>query len=176
MIFSEDYLTSFLKTFLAETDGDRRLGSLKNIVILEDDIKDSDKELCKEAELNVYTLKDLYEKGVELAKAGTGTLLEPTPETCSAFSYTSGTTGDPKGVKLTHKMLIMSSFAVKVRSEQCSLNKFVKPIDHEDCYISYLPAAHSFEQCIMAMHFVSGMKCGFYAGNTLKLTEDIAKL
>jgi len=28
----------------------------------------------------------------------------------------------------------------------------------------------------MAMHFVSGMKCGFYAGNTLKLTEDIAKL
>jgi len=106
MIFSEDYLTGFLKTFLAETDGDRRLGTLKNIVILEDDIKDSDKELCKQAELNVYTLKDLYEKGVELAKAGTGTLLEPNPETCSAFSYTSGTTGDPKGVKLTHKMLI----------------------------------------------------------------------
>ena len=26
------------------------------------------------------------------------------------------------------------------------------------------------------MHFVSGMKCGFFAGNTLKLTEDIAKL
>ena len=49
MIFSEDYLTSFLKTFLAETDGDRRLGTLKNIVILEDDIKDSDKELCKQA-------------------------------------------------------------------------------------------------------------------------------
>jgi long-chain acyl-CoA synthetase len=73
-------------------------------------------------------------------------------------------------------MLIQSSSAVKVRSEQSNLNVFVKSIDEDDCYISYLPAAHSFEQCIMAMHFVSGMKCGFFAGNTLKLTDDIAKL
>lgn len=28
----------------------------------------------------------------------------------------------------------------------------------------------------MALHLISGMKCGFYAGNTLKLTEDIGLL
>jgi long-subunit acyl-CoA synthetase (AMP-forming) len=36
----------------------------------------------------------------------------PTPDTCAAFSYTSGTTGDPKGVKLTHKMLLGAAYAV----------------------------------------------------------------
>lgn len=82
------------------------MSTLKNIVIFEDDIKDTDKALCEEAGLSVYTLKDLYEKGVEAVKAGTAELREPSPDTCSAFSYTSGTTGDPKGVKLTHKMLI----------------------------------------------------------------------
>ena len=28
----------------------------------------------------------------------------------------------------------------------------------------------------MALHLICGMKCGFYAGNTLKLTEDIGML
>jgi long-chain acyl-CoA synthetase len=46
----------------------------------------------------------------------------------------------------------------------------------EDCYISYLPAAHSFEQCIFAMSCITGLKAGFFAGNVLKLTEDIAVL
>jgi len=33
-------------------------------------------------------------------------LNEPTPDTAYMFSYTSGTTGNPKGVKLTHKMMV----------------------------------------------------------------------
>lgn len=56
------------------------------------------------------------------------------------FSYTSGTTGDPKGVKLTHKMILGAGFAVNSRLS--------KPFDYEDTYISYLPAAHSFEQAV----------------------------
>jgi len=32
------------------------------------------------------------------------------------FSYTSGTTGDPKGVKLTHKMLVNMSTSVNLRA------------------------------------------------------------
>jgi len=54
------------------------------------------------------------------------------------FSYTSGTTGDPKGVKLTHKMMMSCSSAVNVRFGEHA-------VDHTDSYISYLPAAHSFE-------------------------------
>lgn len=54
------------------------------------------------------------------------------------FSYTSGTTGDPKGVKLTHKMVMGAGYAINTRLGAAPLNA-------EDCYISYLPASHSFE-------------------------------
>jgi len=47
------------------------------------------------------------------------------------------------------------------------------PFIEEDSYISYLPAAHSFEQVCQGIFFIYGMKCGFYGGDILKLIEDI---
>ena len=85
------------------------------------------------------------------------------------FSYTSGTTGDPKGVMLSHQMIIGAAFAVNSRMGD-------KPMTEEDCYVSYLPAAHSFEQAVFGLAGVYGMKCGFFGGNVLKLTEDMAIL
>jgi long-chain acyl-CoA synthetase len=84
------------------------------------------------------------------------------------FSYTSGTTGDPKGVKLTHKMIIGSAWA--------AINHLSIPIHNEDSYISYLPAAHSFEQGLQGCAAISGMKIGFFGGDVLKLMEDMVKL
>ena len=115
MVVSYDYLNKFAKTTIEDRTGDNKLQTLKNIVVFENEILDEDRKLCEEAGLNVYTLEELYQKGVEAVKAGTATSDEPKPETCSAFSYTSGTTGDPKGVKLTHKMLVQSAYAVAVR-------------------------------------------------------------
>jgi long-subunit acyl-CoA synthetase (AMP-forming) len=57
------------------------------------------------------------------------------------LSYTSGTTGDPKGVKLQHKMVIQCAHATNTKLGSGILT-------HEDIYISYLPAAHSFEQAL----------------------------
>ena len=39
----------------------------------------------------------------------------------------------------------------------------------EDCYISYLPAAHSFEQAMFAGSLVLGTKCGFFSGNVMNI-------
>jgi len=55
------------------------------------------------------------------------------------FSYTSGTTGPPKGVKLTHKMVLGTAYGVNSRVGSIGC------ITDEDIFISYLPAAHSFE-------------------------------
>jgi len=57
------------------------------------------------------------------------------------MSYTSGTTGDSKGVKLTSRMLITVVDAVLTRMN----------ITAESRCISYLPLPHSFEQCMMGM-------------------------
>lgn len=54
--------------------------------------------------------------------------------------YTSGTTGVPKGVKSTHKMVLNMAYAINERFETGGVG-----MGRDDCYISYLPAAHSFE-------------------------------
>mgnify|MGYP002055186474 CR=1 FL=1 len=44
------------------------------------------------------------------------TINEPKEDDCYCLSYTSGTTGgDPKGVKLTHKMAMASGYAINIR-------------------------------------------------------------
>ena len=57
------------------------------------------------------------------------------------FSYTSGTTGDPKGVKLTHKNILGCGYATYNHCKEVEGG----PLNENDRYISYLPAAHSFE-------------------------------
>lgn len=94
---------------------------------------------------------------------------EPTTDDCLSFSYTSGTTGDPKGVKLSHKMLTQMATAVNTR---CSKD----PITEADSYISYLPGAHVFEQAMMTNSALVGLKIGFFGGDVLKLTADMAVL
>ena len=67
------------------------------------------------------------------------------------LSYTSGTTGDPKGVKLTHEMVIQCVTAIQKRLGDNKLSE-------RDTYISYLPAAHSFEQALFALSLVYQVK------------------
>jgi len=55
---------------------------------------------------------------IEEGKKNTSwTPTEVGPDDCCTFSYTSGTTGDPKGVKLTHKMLVQCAASVNGRLE-----------------------------------------------------------
>jgi long-chain acyl-CoA synthetase len=81
------------------------------------------------------------------------------------MSYTSGTTGDSKGVKFTHKML-MSVFM--------SDNNL--GMETGDRIISYLPMPHSYEQLMLAIALVLRYKIGYYSGDVLKIVEDCQKL
>jgi long-chain acyl-CoA synthetase len=77
------------------------------------------------------------------------------------FCYTSGTTGDPKGAKMSHAGFIGVQHLV----------------DHaDDVSISYLPYAHIFEQCAFIFSLIRGFSHGYYSGDPLKLLEDIKVL
>ncbi|CAL5036206.1 unnamed protein product [Urochloa decumbens] len=90
----------------------------------------------------------------------------PKPEDVATICYTSGTTGTPKGVVLSHENLIANVAG-------SSLNIKFYP---SDVYISYLPLAHIYERVnqIAALH--CGVAIGFYQGDNLKLMDDLAAL
>ena len=82
------------------------------------------------------------------------------------MSYTSGTTGDPKGVKLSHKNVLSSC--------KCVLPKMKSYPG--DTIISYLPYTHSFEQILFSFTMLTQMQIGYWVGDPLRLVEDVGKL
>jgi long-chain acyl-CoA synthetase len=70
------------------------------------------------------------------------------PEDCYTFSYTSGTTGPPKGAMVSHKNILAF-----VRSfDKHSGFK----VTHEDVYPSYLPLPHLMERGLAVILFFYG--------------------
>ncbi|KAJ6974324.1 long chain acyl-CoA synthetase 7 [Populus alba x Populus x berolinensis] len=84
--------------------------------------------------------------------------IPPKPEDVATICYTSGTTGTPKGVVLTHNNLISSVAGF------CMAIKF----NPADIYISYLPLAHIYERSNQIMSVYYGVAVGFYQGGLVK--------
>jgi len=88
---------------MKEGDEDGKMAKVKNIISFETGVKADVLSLAEKVEIKVTTFDEV------IASGKTNTEWKPAEITCDdhcAFSYTSGTTGDPKGVKLTHKMLV----------------------------------------------------------------------
>ncbi|KAJ1568685.1 Long chain acyl-CoA synthetase 7 peroxisomal [Cladochytrium tenue] len=89
----------------------------------------------------------------------------PTPDDLACLSYTSGTTGTPKGVMLTHRNI------VACLRGYLEMGSIPKP---GDVHISYLPLAHVLERIIVLAALGSGCPIGFFRGDVKYLMEDIA--
>ena len=85
----------------------------------------------------------------ELLEEGAAKPLEPvkaSPEDLCTIMYTSGTTGDPKGVLIKHKNVLAEISAAKT----FTFNVAGETFGPGDCFLSYLPLAHIFDRSACA--------------------------
>uniref|UniRef100_A0A671L6F3 Long-chain-fatty-acid--CoA ligase n=1 Tax=Sinocyclocheilus anshuiensis TaxID=1608454 RepID=A0A671L6F3_9TELE len=88
----------------------------------------------------------------------------------SIVCFTSGTTGNPKGVMLTHGNII-ADFGGFLKVT----DKVIFP-NQDDVLISFLPLAHMFERLIEAVVICHGGRIGFFQGDIRLLSDDMKAL
>ncbi|XP_012252895.2 long-chain-fatty-acid--CoA ligase 5 isoform X3 [Athalia rosae] len=93
----------------------------------------------------------------------------PRPMDLCTICYTSGTTGNPKGVMLTHQNVVAGVCAVILQFGDH------KPTAN-DVMISFLPLAHMLERCCENGMYMVGGAVGFYGGDIKYLSEDMKAL
>jgi long-chain acyl-CoA synthetase len=144
-----------------------------NVVLFEDPTPEEIGK-AKAAGLSLRGVSDLAKAGKSAAKAESPDSVPtgfPKPEDWGYIMYTSGTTGDPKGVLLSHQNIISSSGGLLRQNPHLDL---LRP---DDVYLSFLPLAHSFETCMQVCCILVGCGVGFYQGDARKLvSEDMPDL
>ena len=130
---------------------------------------DSKKELenLRKAGFTAYSFTEDFLK--ENKNIKNTDLLLSQPETIMTICYTSGTTGDPKGVMLSQKNMI-SVLETVIRDSSV-------PLDENGTHISFLPLAHIFERMVISGFMGVAAKVGFISGSVrTTLMEDMSIL
>jgi long-chain acyl-CoA synthetase len=85
------------------------------------------------------------------------------PGDLAAIVYTSGTTGRPKGVMLSHRNVIANVRAIMA----------VMPVLESDLFLSFLPLSHTFERTVGYYLPMAAGATVAYARSVALLTEDL---
>lgn len=118
---------------------------------------------AKEKGVELYHFTDVEELGIKNPRPYN----TPLPSDTVTINYTSGTTGNPKGVVLTHANAVAATSSAHGSAINCSPN---------DCMLSYLPLAHIYGRLGEHLTMWSGASIGYFHGNILELVDDLKAL
>ncbi len=108
------------------------------------------------------SLSEWLSLGKDVPSAGNGGV-KIEPSDLAALVYTSGTTGRPKGVMLTHRNVVSNLKAIDKRL----------PGRSSDRFLSFLPLSHTFERTAGYYYAIAAGACVTYARSTRLLAEDL---
>jgi long-chain acyl-CoA synthetase len=119
--------------------------------------------LAADWDVQIYSIDQVEAIG---ASRGAPQYNPPAPSDIITINYTSGTTGPPKGVLLSH--------AASVAAASAALTGVV--MSGQDVLMSYLPLAHVYERMNEHGALWGGAAIGFFHGDILALVDDLKLL
>ncbi|KAI0112118.1 AMP-binding enzyme [Nemania sp. FL0031] len=109
--------------------------------------------------IQIWSMDEVEELGAKVAHPPR----PPRPEDIITINYTSGTTGDPKGVVLTHANCVAGVASSRATGQYA----------RGDTSISYLPVAHIYGRLIDQTVLAEGAAVGYFHGDMLELVDDL---
>ncbi|KAG9448579.1 hypothetical protein H6P81_008544 [Aristolochia fimbriata] len=137
------------------------LETIKHVVYFEDDGITVDSDIFSGMSWTISSFKDVEKLGKENPLAPS----LPANDDIAVIMYTSGSTGLPKGVMMTHGNIVATAAGVMT---------IIPNLGKNDVYLAYLPLAHIFELAAEIVMLSSGTAIGY--GSALTLTDTSNKV
>ena len=149
-----------------------KLPAIENIITFdkEEEVKDDVKELAKKSKVNLYYFDKLIKEGqkwrIEHSGEVEAELEKGTIEDTATIIFTSGTTGTPKGVMLSHKNFLAQLDEIVERI-------FLNP---GECALNVLPVWHVFEREVEYVILIQGCAITYSKPVGSILLADLKKM
>ena len=150
-----DYLCAKIK--------EGKCGKLKNIVAFD---KPHEQQFKTAKEIGIF-LTD-WDHVIEVGMEKIQEFVSIDQNDIFTFCYTSGSSGLPKAVMLTHQNIIAVIAAI-MEKHDISFNS-------DDVHLSYLSMAHMFEKLLFSILIFNGARIGLYHGDVKLLKHDLQEL